>query len=363
MRYHAERNTWSDQVGPYELRRMKAWDAQVDADAAYTQHGWSGELINADPYDGSPISGTIVRMTAGEKNWTQVIGGEPWRNAIDSNAVTTQSAEIELNSARAEARDLINSAIDIAKTTPIEYVLPAGSKLNGDATEGVTIGVYATHPELDIYWTEIVGRVNLRGVYDTEEFDAVEGRVEVPGSEFTEFLKERSLEISNRATTWRRLEAAFISCKTAEDYRALMQSIADKSMAAENTNQEPAVVEASSEVQLPESGTADANPTIVSLAADETSQATFGFPVSVHEEHELGGLYWTPVPDAVLYRLSWSMDGGVTWQPTIETPNNYYVVDQDALPQGTEVTYGLQAVKADGTKSQWSDNKVIEVSS
>lgn len=106
MRYHTEKQIWSDHASAAEKSNMRTWDRQADPEAAYALYGWSEELTNGDPYDGTPTTSLVVRHYDGDGAWSHRVNGDPWRNHIDTEEVARREAAEAAAKAERDAQEL-----------------------------------------------------------------------------------------------------------------------------------------------------------------------------------------------------------------------------------------------------------------
>lgn len=252
--YHSERNIWLDTNAIQqtitelnELTRMKDWLARTDRDPIprFELQGWQLLQESEPQYKGEPLTGERVRDIDGEA-FAWFVDGVRWNNSIDTveqqrladeavaQAVENEEAEAQaeaaalINTAKAKVRALIDGSVEQSKVLTISYTLPAGSTLNTSDASGVSVDIWLIHPELSTYWTEYQAMFAQRTPFENEEFDTVQGRVTMPGSDLPSVFTAIAVAGSQYRIAWRRLEAAFKACTTATDYDNLFTTIMEQ---------------------------------------------------------------------------------------------------------------------------------------
>lgn len=108
----------------------------------------------------------------------------------------------------------------------------------------------------------------------------------------------------------------------------------------------------------PPAAPAPAPPVEVTAVAEPATP--FGAPQNVRIES--GTAVWSPVDEAKEYHLSYSLDGGTSWQPRVRgIVEPKFTPPAGSVPKQARLVFGVKAVRADGVESDWSANVTATV--
>lgn len=217
--YNQSLNIWSDNLSavPRQVAalraKFRAWDAR-----GFPAEGWVAVTESMPVYDQSPLTGDRIRtLDASGNTYSWTVEGVHWSACID-----------DLAAARNRCRSVIDAATLGQQTATIEYAIPPGGKLDGVAAADTVVNLHMVHPEVATYWVDFIARFVARGLYAREEFDSVEGRVEIAGTDLAAVFALVAEVGSQRRVAWRRVERAFAAASTVVEYDAITAALRGK---------------------------------------------------------------------------------------------------------------------------------------
>ncbi|GAB5444376.1 MAG: hypothetical protein Fues2KO_47250 [Fuerstiella sp.] len=213
--YHNARQLFSDVAPLADRRRFAVWDQRDDPQAAYTAHGWTPVTEAAPTYDNEPLTGEKVRVYLGNGEWQWQVDGLPWNECVD-----------ELEHARRQCEAAVNGVWQRATSQNLpRYCLPLGATLDRRPAAGEVVCIQLVDADLDLqYWPMVMAMNENTPPEAVETFEAVEGRVRIPGTpslEWRHVLYHAAVAGRRRFTAYRDVKRDFALCETVEAYEQL----------------------------------------------------------------------------------------------------------------------------------------------